>query len=50
MLITHYIGNPVAYKQKVGIVCGIANFFIPGAGVLLFFQYPVPLIIAVGEG
>lgn len=41
MLITHYIGNPVAHKQKVGIVCGIANFFSLSLGQESFYFFSI---------
>lgn len=45
MFATHYMGNPVAYKQKVGIVHGITNLFSSLSLVLKPFDYWRPKCI-----
>lgn len=46
--IADYVGNPVAYKQKIAITHGITSLSLHESSC--FFQYPDPLIIGVGEG
>lgn len=52
MSATHYIGNPFAYQQRVGVVHGITNLFSSLSLVdeTLILLYPALLITGVEEG